>query len=260
MSNIHNQININEKENLLNYDKTIYFDDFYNKLFSKHTLFNVVMISSKIIVSNNKLIYTNNRSVYSNETRFNQTFETIESIKKHIPNYYIILFDNSDFTDDMYLKIKKSVNIFINITDNENINYCTNVDKNKGVGELLQIKYMLKFVDEIKFKNLFKITGRYLINEKFDFEKFNSNDNNMFKKNDLIEIDNYYYTCFYKISNTNYNEYKNTVIKTFEDNYINKYYEPLEVLFPRLLNYNFKVADFMGITERIAVVNYSTEI
>ena len=48
--------------------------------------------------------------------------------------------------------------------------------------------------------------------------------------------------------NINLNDYK-----------INNY-EPLEVLLSRYLNYNFKLIDNFGITERIAIINYITEI
>ena len=151
------------------------------------------------------------------------------------------------------------MNIFINITDNKLINYCTNKHTNKGIGELIQIKYMLKFVNDITFSNLFKITGRYIINEKFDFKKYD-NDKNIFKHNNSIEISKYYYTSFYKISNANYSKYFNIIEKLFNCNIKNYIYEPLEVILSRAMNYDFELFDTLGITERIAVINYSTEI
>ena len=236
----------------------IKFNDYYNNLFIKKK-YNIVMISSKIIISNNSIQFTNNRSLYSVEERFNQTLETINSIKKYIPDYYIILFDNSYLNNEMYLKLKQNVNIFINITDNKKINYCTNKHKNKGIGEIIGIKYMLKYVDEIRFKNLFKISGRYVINEKFDYEKLEGN-NNVFKKNNDIDIENFYYTSFYKISNKNYNKYKKCIDDILNENLKINNYEPLEVLLSRYLNYNFELIDNFGITERIAIINYITEI
>ena len=70
---------------------------------------NIVFITSKIYTSNEPFSYTNIRSVYTPEERFIQTLETIVSIRKNIPNPYIILFDNSIFTNNDYCNIDDCV-------------------------------------------------------------------------------------------------------------------------------------------------------
>ena len=52
---------------------------------------NLVLITSKIIVSNAKWTYTSIRSTYTPEERAFQTFETIKSIRKYSKVYCITL-------------------------------------------------------------------------------------------------------------------------------------------------------------------------
>ena len=106
---------------------------------------------------------------------------------------------------------------------------------------------------------IYLISGRYVINEKFNYYKLEGN-NNIFKKNNSIGIENFYYTSFYKISNKNYNQYKKCIDDILNENLKINNYEPLEVLLSRYLNYNFELIDNFGITERIAVINYITDI
>ena len=58
---------------------------------------NIVLITSKIIVSRNIFSYISIRSIYSIEERFKQIKETIISIRKNIPDVCIFLIDNSNF-------------------------------------------------------------------------------------------------------------------------------------------------------------------
>ena len=76
--------NFNENNNIFISNLQYYYNNSYN----------VVLITSKIYVSNKPLTYINTRSIYSSEQRLNQTLETINSIKKYIPNYFIVLFFN----------------------------------------------------------------------------------------------------------------------------------------------------------------------
>ncbi len=214
---------------------------------------NIVFISSKIYVSSKPFTYTNVRSIYSPETRYEQTIKTIDSVRKFIPNCYIVLFDNSEFTPDKLNILRVLTDLFINETNDPIINYYTNECENKAYGEICQTYYTLKQLTTIEFKNFFKISGRYLINESFDYSLYN-NDFNIFKKNPIITQE--YYTSFYKISWSNYKKYFSVVSKLFNeiqsDN--NIYYDiPYEVFFPSKLEFN-KV-DYLGITEIIAVKN-----
>lgn len=166
---------------------------------------NVVFITSKIHVSKNKFSYIDNRSIYTSEERLIQTIETIESIRKYIPDSYIILFDNSLFNPLEKSIFNKLTDSFINIVDNEELNYYTDICEIKAFADISQQNAFLnlflsdKNADSLScIQHFFKISGRYLVNSDFDFNKYD-NDKNIFKRNNTITKKEYFYTCFYKL-------------------------------------------------------------
>jgi len=264
LNNITNIFDI--KKNDLIYIKTKnddvnYYDFEINNLNCNYkNNLNVVLITSKIYVSTEIFTYTNTRSIYSKDERFEQTIETIKTIKKNIPNYYIILFDNSKFIENEIIILKKNVNLLINITNNNELNYYTNINKNKGYGELAQTYFALKIINNIPFNNLFKISGRYLINDIFNYNDYD-NEYNIFKKDYSVHYDEYYYTCLYKISMKNFNNYLINInnlyneIKNNENIYHNKSYE---IFMPK--NIIKKEIEYLGITQNIAIIHDNTKI
>ena len=245
---------INNKIITNNFYKDLFFTDTINK--------NIVIITSKIIVSEQNFSYCKNRSVYSKEERFSQTLETIKSIKNNIKNYFIILFDNSYFFDkNKLVKLKESVDLFINNSDDSDLNIYTNFYEYKSFGEMSQLlrvyELYLKYINFDAIKSLYKISGRYIINNNFDYSIFNNSSNIIKKNNDLKDID-YYYTCFYKIDKNNINSFYENIKKAFLNK--NKYYKlNLEEMIPEFLDNKFKLVDNLGITQRIAVWNKNIE-
>ena len=247
----------NGKYNKCNFNNNdiIQYNYYYEKLFKYKIKYNIVFITSKIYVSEYPLSYIPNRSIYTKDERYLQVINTINTIKKKIPNYYIMLFDNSIFSKKEYNILNNMVNRFINITDNTELNYYTNQCELKSLAELYQLKYIFKnFNVKIRINNIFKITGRYCLNDNFNYNTYD-NKYNIFKKNNDLKNINYYYTCFYKIHYNYIDKYKNNI-----DNCINKikniekykYYD-LEVIFPLEFNYDFKDVDELGLTSNIAV-------
>lgn len=225
---------------------------------------NLILVTSKIIVSNNKFNYVNKRSIYTIDERFEQTKNTINSIKKYIPDNFIILFDNSNFCDNVHIYnyLKDNVNIFMNPQEGQILYNNTNICPYKQIGELSQMKFMLRYVIKfIKFKNIFKISGRYTINDKFDYKIFD-NEHNIFRKNTNVLDRNYYYTCFYKISNKNFNEYVTSIDKVYEKAILDKKYaaKDLEVTIPEELKFDFLSVDVLGLTQNIAVWKQNDDI
>jgi hypothetical protein len=221
---------------------------------------NLILITSKIYVSNNSFSYSKIRSIYTPEERFLQTLNTINSVKKNIPDAYIILFDNSNFKNNFYFnKIKESVDTFLNITDNQFLNYCTDICQYKAFAEISQLleiyKILFKKVNFKNIKNLFKITGRYVVNNDFCYAKYD-NKNNIIKQNEKIKDRTYWYTCFYKINKHFIHQYfeKLHFILENKDKYSNI---DLEVIFSKIFKYDFELIDNdnLGITQNIAVWN-----
>ena len=203
---INNKYNKYNKDNLnlnINLEENNYNDLFENNYTIKNNInnyLNCIIITSKIIVSNHKLSYIDHRSIYSKEERLEQTINSINSIKKYFSNYYIILVDNSKLDDESFNKLNIYVDKFINISDNLEYNYFTDVDIQKGAGDLYQFNIGLKYLidNNLKFNNIFKLSGRYLINSSFNINNFNNNYN-VFKKNTEILDREYIFTCFFKI-------------------------------------------------------------
>jgi len=227
---------------------------------------NVILITSKIYVSNNKFSYIEKRSIYTKDERFMQTINTINSIKKMIPNSFIVLIDNSTFTSNEKEILINSASIFINHND-KILDYHTNNNEIKAIAELCQIKYALNVINNnnIHFNNFFKITGRYIINSNFVYETYTQTykDDNIFKRNKSLKDRLYYYTCFYKISSNNFNDYVNKIFELYNQLVLNSYENiyniiDLEFLLPSILQ--FKEINVLGIKQFISCFNEISNI
>lgn len=214
---------------------------------------NIILINSKIIVSSQKFSYTNIRSIYTAEARYAQTMNTIQNIKKYIPNYFIIFMDNSKISTDMIINISKEVDLFLNPVDDDILNNDTDNNPTKAMGELAQIKYALNYIDQIEFdwNNLFKICGRYVINSTFNYNEYENNQNIFKVHGPLVDYKGKmcYYTSFYKISKKNYNQFKISIEESYQKfkNDLNLYNEPLELIFCNAVN-DKKIINTLGIT------------
>jgi hypothetical protein len=229
---------------------------------------NVVFITSKIHVSKNKFSYIDNRSIYTSEERLIQTIETIESIRKYIPDSYIILFDNSIFNPLEKSILKKLTDSFINIVDNEELNYYTDICEIKAFADISQQNAFLdlflsdKNTDSLSsIQHFFKISGRYLVNSDFDFNKYD-NDKNIFKRNNTIPKKEYFYTCFYKLDKNMLMKYHDKLKMLLKIN-LNEWKGNLdcEVLLPNLIKESItEEKGLLGITQRVAVWNDTSKI
>ena len=143
---------------------------------------NLVLVNSKIFVSETPFSYTSTRSIYSAEERFEQTKKTINTIKQHIPDSYIVFVDNSDLSAIMKEYLIKEVDLFINPTDDVLLRQDTDLNPVKALGELAQVMHGLEYIDKLDFEwsNLFKLCGRYTLNTSFDYLKFD-NMHNVFR-------------------------------------------------------------------------------
>jgi hypothetical protein len=213
------KINKYKQDYLFTIKNNLIFPKFYNSLFENKYIENLIIISSKIEIVNNNygFLYCSKKSIYSQKKRYYDTLKTIKSIRDKFNNYNhkIILIDNSSFNNNELKEIKSSVDIFLGRENIRNIDYYTNECKLKAIAECSQINEINNYIikNNITFKNMFKITGRYILNENFSFERFNNNKNNFKLAVEIINkkknIKDYFYTCFYKI---NYNYFDIFVI------------------------------------------------
>jgi hypothetical protein len=224
---------------------------------------NIVLITSKIIISSNKFSYCKSRSIYTNEERLNQTIHTIKSIRQYIPNSYIVLVDNSVFNESVYRYLSNITDYFINITQNTRLNYFTDICIYKALAEIShQLCFYEHFIKKIninKIKNLFKISGRYFINETFNYLVYDNNYN-IFKTNKKVkDRGEYCYTSFYKLNKTIIPHYFNS-LRTLDEVYVSKLqWNDLEVIIPPIIK-NKVLVENLGITQLISVWKEKSDI
>ena len=245
-------------------------NEFYNivkktKLQIKSTYKNVVLVTSKIIVSNNEFSYTKTRSIYSTEQRLSQTKNTIKTIRENIPNVCIFLIDNSEFNDRYeYIneELENICDVFINPVNNVELNYYTNINKYKSIAEASQIIYFLDVFNklDIIYDQFFKISGRYYINNTFDYNTYVT-DKIIFANDKNLDF-MYCYTSFYMIPSLKFNSYFNAYKVIYNNRHNEKLVEQnIEYILPMLLKVkNIKIVTNLGITQIIAVRNEISNI
>jgi hypothetical protein len=196
---------INDLENIIN--------NFYIQKNNK----NIIIITSVINITNTELSYYHKRSVFSINERYEQTLITIKSIKDKIPNIELLFCECSDLINYKNIEdnIKKSVDYYFNFYDDELIRNNVN-SKFKGYGEASILINGIEKLLNLKnnYKNIFKLSGRYYLNDNFNFEDFNNNKN-IFTNWDDLYIS--YNTIFYKINGSNIIFFKNALINSLED-------------------------------------------
>ena len=255
-----------------NIEPVIYYGKFWDNYFENDRNLplqsrekNVVFISSKIYTSSAGFTYSQTRSIFSPNERFQQTLNTISSIRINIPDSFIVLFDNSEFSSEQLNKLNAVLDVFLNVQTDSVINDYTNVKTTKAYGELAQtyagLNYIKTNMNYLSIKQFFKISGRYLMNETFNYSDYDNNSN-VFKRNVAVIDRNYYYTSFYNISGRNFDNYCEVISRMYSNSQNgNEYFNvDWEVILPSELNYDFIETSNLGITQNIAVWNQRDQI
>jgi hypothetical protein len=127
-------------------------------------------------------------SAYDEQQRFEQTLKTIECIRNKVPNSYVVLFECSSRPIDENQKdiLKEKTDLFLEfynepvlkqIYENlearpELITYGKSLLETRGLlNTLYTIKKHNLFSDS---QRVFKLTGRYLLNDDFDIQDYES--------------------------------------------------------------------------------------
>lgn len=134
-----------------------------------------------------------NYGIYSPQERIAQTLATARSARQFIPNATIILIDNSkvDVQNDDSVEFNELIDLvdyYIDNSDDPDIqhfhNNVTNYDIGKNCMECLGMFKALSYISsdaELMTKvtessRIFKLSGRYVITDKFDITKFDNDD------------------------------------------------------------------------------------
>jgi len=118
----------------------------------------------------NHALSINQLSVYNDEQRFQQTIETVKSIDKYCPNNVKYIFDSSpNVPKDEYLKTLNDMGVNVLYVGQQLAikNY-----SNAGARSLAECIAFGIFLDwfkenKVESKRIYKLSGRYQINENF---------------------------------------------------------------------------------------------
>jgi hypothetical protein len=217
---------------------------------------NLVLITSIVNTPNKPLSYTNTRSVFSRKERFEQTKLTIQSIKAKIPNNKILLVECSNFNEEEKIYFEKECDYILNLWDKKEL-HNNLFGISKALGEGTQTIEAFKYITEnnIRYANLFKISGRYWFNDKFDYNIFNNDSLVFLNVNDVHASTN-----VYKIPNTTQEVLYYFLINNYEAMKSCIGYEELFSNFLKSINYeNTITIKAIGVSGFIAVDGNSYE-
>jgi hypothetical protein len=127
-------------------------------------------------------------SAYDEEQRFNQTLETIQSVRDKVSNSYIVLFECSAYSiDEKYKEVlRDKCDLFLEFYEEPVLKQLyENIEVRPELitfgKSLLETRGLINTLYVIKKHNLFndsqrvfKLTGRYLLNDDFDIKDYQS--------------------------------------------------------------------------------------
>lgn len=142
--------------------------------------------------------YTRTRSVYTCQQRYEQTLKSIQSIRDLNDSTFIVLSECSEISTEMTEELRSRVDLFVQSYDNETIrNACINSIK-KGYGEVLQSIAAVDALNQIKitFRRMFKLSGRYFLNNYFDKNNFSLE---LYTFNKMFKLSTAHSTVLYSV-------------------------------------------------------------
>lgn len=120
--------------------------------------------------------------MFESDVRLTQTKETIDSIKKHVPDAKIILLEMSaiPLTDDQKNTLISMVDNFLDFTsDPAVIDLFHSTDNWDVVKNVTEVMCFMQALDKLKnsdafvgIDRVFKLSGRYHLNENFNIEYY----------------------------------------------------------------------------------------
>jgi hypothetical protein len=182
------------------------------------SVINIAFIITSVINTISTDLTYGTRSFYSMKERFEQTLQTIHSIKKYVPTAHIYLIEGSDITYDMEFVLESLVYKYINVFSDKYIRKSVE-SKLKGYGEATQLYYIFSNYRMDHYDAIFKISGRYYLNSDFNLQDLIQNNKVIFcngkkRKQEIVS------TVLYFIPNNYlkdiYNTYK-LVIKIYDE-------------------------------------------
>jgi hypothetical protein len=129
-----------------------------------------------------------NISAYKTEQRFEQTLETLKSVREKVPNAYLCVFECSQFPiEEKYReKLIQDTDLFVEYYDEPGMKtiYENLIKKPEAFTfgkSLLETRGLINILHQMKRENIFsdaqrvfKLTGRYKLNDDFKIKDYES--------------------------------------------------------------------------------------
>jgi len=211
----------------------------------------IFVITSVINTGNNPWSYTGLRSCFTKEDRFEQTIETIQSIRNLNDNSKVMLVECSELDESMTNSLKDKVDYFLQTYDDISVREaCINSDK-KGWGEIKKLQKGCEFIqqNDIQFNRLFKISGRYFLNLLFNKKNYDEKSEFTFK----MPSADFGSTVLYSVPYVLFNFYKQK-LEDCNKTYMNGPPIGIERLIP-ILCLPRKIIPTLGVSGKVAVLN-----
>lgn len=134
-----------------------------------------IFIITSYMMPQEGIIYGKPRSVYTHDQRYEQTLGTINSIRETVPQTYIILVELSDLLPKYKKILFDIVDCFIDLSHDKSAQHYAINDK--SIGDLYSVLqgYLFVLTSNIKFDVIYKISGRYYLDNNFKLSNFDKN-------------------------------------------------------------------------------------
>ena len=149
---------------------------------------NIFLITSVIKITDNHL----EKSFCHHPRRQHETLKTIYSIREKNPGSKIFLLECSQMSKEQEYFLKEKVDIFLNLS--EDVELHESVLNSKSSGERMMTIKAIEYLENenIDFTNLFKISGRYWLNENFNIDNFKNDSYTIKRLENNIVMSNFY--------------------------------------------------------------------
>jgi len=176
------------------------------------------IITSVIDPINAPLTYSAIRSVFNRTERFNQTIESVKSVKSKLPNAYIVLVEGCGVALTQDEKTQLNVNYIHEILEDSVLNDIRSPYKSRGETCMLLDYMRSSHFTSIKsiIRRLFKLSGRYCLKPEFNEADFQMDKITLLNK-DIHSLNG---TC--------------TVLYSVPYAQIEYYYKRLELIYPNI--------------------------
>ena len=171
-----------------------------------------------------------NRGIFNPAERLEQTLETFKSIKKHIPDANIIVFDNGVTLSEKAQETLKKECLLIRMEENKKIIELSRYNMISHA-EIVSTHWLLSafsYLIPLDTKRIFKLSGRYRLQDSFDISAYdNIGDKFVFAKRRKtwlpeerqkeLNLDSLFNTRFYSFTYNLIDYYRDCLRMAFDD-------------------------------------------